>query len=282
VNPPEEVVGAVGRALGTAPDAWGFVPAGHTYALKWIVPGAFVKAGAEQSAKAQVEREAAVLDSLGGAPFTPRVYGFEHSGDYAVLVLEDLGDGHWPPPYPDRGEALFKTLERVAATPPPAFLPRQPPERPHGTYWSRLADDPKPLHPFVRREWLEPAMPLLHEAESRATLHGDQLVHGDLWEGNTCYTARGVVLVDWADALVGDARVDLAYGVVSVRATKAKPIAVDLPEAPAYAALLAGANAWSVVHPPEVPGVGLLTVVHRRQLRAALAWAAELLELPPL
>jgi aminoglycoside phosphotransferase (APT) family kinase protein len=281
VKAPQEVVAAVERVLGAPVDAWGYVAAGHTHALKWIVPGAFVKAGAEPSARSQVEREAAILASLGAAPFAPRVRGFEQSGDYAVLVLEDLKEGRWPPPYPDRGEALFETLRLVAGTPPAAFLPRQPPERPHGGYWSRLAADPRALQALIRREWLEQALPLLDEAESGASLHGDRLVHGDLWEGNTCYTARGVVLVDWADALVGDPRVDLSYAIVSVRATKVKPAPVELTDAPAYAAMLAGANAWSVIHPPEVPGVGLLTTVHRRQLAAALAWAAELLGLPP-
>jgi aminoglycoside phosphotransferase (APT) family kinase protein len=282
VKAPREVVEAVERVLGTSIDAWGYVAAGHTQALKWIVPGAFVKAGAEPTARAQVEREAAVLASLGDARFAPRVRGFEQSGDYAVLVLEDLNEGRWPPPYPDRGEALFEALRLVSETPPAAFLRRQPLERPQGTYWSRLAADPRELQALVPREWIARALPLLDEAESRAVLHGDRLVHGDLWEGNTCYTARGVVLVDWADALVGDPRVDLAYAIVSVRATKVKPAPVELEDPPAYAALLAGANAWSVIHPPEVPGVGLLTTVHRRQLAAALAWSAELLGLPPV
>jgi len=281
VKAPQEVVAAVERVLGTPVDAWGYVAAGHTHALKWIVPGGFVKAGAEPNARSQVEQEAAVLASLGAAPFAPRVRGFEQSGDYAVLVLEDLKEGRWPPPYPDRGEALFEALRLVAGTPPAAFLPRQPPERPHGGYWSRLAADPRALQALIPREWLEQALPLLDAAESEASLHGDRLVHGDLWEGNTCYTERGVVLVDWADALVGDPRVDLAYAIVSVRAARVKPAPVELTDAPAYAALLAGANAWSVIHPPEVPGVGLLMTVHRRQLAAALAWAAELLELPP-
>jgi aminoglycoside phosphotransferase (APT) family kinase protein len=280
VNPPQEVVTAVERVLGMPVNRWAYMPIGHTQALKWVVPGAFVKAGATGTARSQVEQEAAVLEALGDAAFIPRVHGFEREGEFAVLVLEDLGAGRWPPPYEDRGEALFTALDALAATPPPAFLPRQPESRPQGTYWSRLDADPGRSE--LGRAWLERALPVLHEAESRAVLHGAEFVHGDLWEGNTCYMPRGVVLVDWADALVGDARVDRAWGVVSVRATRVKPVPVDVADTPAYAALLAGANAWSVAHPPEVPGVGLLHEVHRRQLAAALAWAGELLELPPL
>jgi aminoglycoside phosphotransferase (APT) family kinase protein len=277
VIPAPEVVRAVTRVLGAEPTSWAYVHAGHTYATKWLVPGAFVKAGSEPSAHAQVVREARVLEALGDVPFTPRVHGFEQEDGWAVLVLEDLGGGQWPPPYPDRGAALFATVDAVARTPPPDFLPRRGPGRPEGTYWSRLAEQPGPLVRLglVSEDWFGP----LDEAESRAILEGDELVHGDLWEGNTCYMPRGVVLVDWADALVGDARIERALAVVSVRAARTEPAAFDFPEAAAYAALCAGANAWSVAHPPDVPGIERLTEVHRRQLRAALGWARELLQL---
>jgi len=274
VNPAPEVVRAVTRVLGVRPHSWAYVHAGHTHAAKWIVPGAFVKAGGESSAHAQVAREARVLEALGDAPFVPRVHGFEHEGDWAVLVLEDLGGGDWPPPYPDRGEGLFAALAAVARTPPPAFLPRHEPGRPEGTYWSRLSSDAGLVPPG----WLD----ALAEAESAATLDGEQLVHGDLWEGNACYAPRGVVLVDWADAFVGDARLDLAWAVVTVRAGLVEPAAVDFPSAAAYAALVAGANAWSLLHPPDVPDVERLTAVHRRQFAAAVGWVSELLGLPPV
>jgi len=277
VNPAPEVVRAVARVLGAEPRSWAYVHAGHTHATKWLVPGAFVKAGSEPSAHAQVLREARVLEALGDAPFAPRVHGFEQEDGWAVLVLEDLAAGRWPPPFPDRGAALFETLDAVARTPPPAFLPRREPGRPEGTYWSRLAEQPGPLVALglVSKDWFD----ALDAAESQATLHGDALVHGDLWEGNTCYMPRGVVLVDWADAVVGDARVERAYGIVSVRAAKTEPVQLDFPDAHAYAALVAGANGWSLVHPPDVPGVERLTEVHRRQFRAAIRWACELLQL---
>jgi aminoglycoside phosphotransferase (APT) family kinase protein len=277
VKPAAEVVRAVGRVLGGPPESWAYVHAGHTYATKWLVPGAFVKAGAVPVARAQVVQEARVLEALGDVAFTPRVHGFEQEGEWAVLVLEDLGVGRWPPPHPDEGEALFATLADTARTAPPTFLPRREPGRPGGTYWSRLREQPGPL---VQLGLVPPAwFDALEEAEAAAALHGEELVHGDLWEGNTCYLPRGVVLVDWADAFVGDARLDLAWGIVSVRAAKVEPAVTDFPAAPAYAALVAGANAWSLVHPPDVPGVERLTEVHRRQFGAALAWARDLLHL---
>jgi aminoglycoside phosphotransferase (APT) family kinase protein len=277
VKPAPEVARAVTRILGATPESWAYVPAGHTHATKWFVPGAFVKAGSEPSAHEQVVREAHVLEALGDVPFAPHVHGFEQEDGWAVLVLEDLGGGRWPPPFPDGGAALFSTLEAIARTPPPPFLPRREPQRTDGTYWSRLAEDPGRLVALglVPHAWFEP----LDEAESHAHLHGAELVHGDLWEGNTCYMPRGVVLVDWADASVGDARVERAFGVVSVLAANATPAAPDFPDAAAYAALVAGANGWSLVHPPDVPGVDRLTEVHRRQFLAALRWAGELLRL---
>jgi hypothetical protein len=77
---------------------WEHVVAGHTHAEKWRVAlrgggRAFVKAGTEPSARAQIDREASVLDAV-AAPYMPRVHGASNIGDWSVLVLEDLSDEH--------------------------------------------------------------------------------------------------------------------------------------------------------------------------------------------
>ena len=91
---------------------------------------------------AQVEREAAILESV-AAPFMPDVHGASTVDGWAVLVLEDLSRAHWPPPYDDRGEALLESVRQVAATTPPPGLGAEPEGRPFGTYWQRIADDPR-------------------------------------------------------------------------------------------------------------------------------------------
>jgi hypothetical protein len=288
MEPPQEVVKAVADATGTTPTSWQHVVAGYTHAEKWLVElgdrTAFVKASANTVARGQIEREAAIVEAV-AASYMPRCYGSATVGEWAVLVLEDLSAGEWPPPYPDRGKALLETVTHVAATPPPPWLHRRPEGRPHGTYWQRIAADPAPVlanGPFSAA-WLEAAQPVLDAAESRATLSGDDLVHDDVWAGNVCYVERGAVLIDWPSAAIGDRRIDLAYAVLSIRASGAGPPRIDFPDEAAYAALLAGANAYQAAQPvnPLIAHGDALRDGWLFDLDYALSWACELLDLPP-
>ena len=72
MNAPAAVVAAVTAATRARPVSWRHVVAGHTHAEKWLVELAdgrsvFVKAATEPSARPQVERETALLESRGGA-----------------------------------------------------------------------------------------------------------------------------------------------------------------------------------------------------------------------
>ena len=288
MNAPAAVVAAVTAATEARPVSWRHVVAGHTHAEKWVVElddgrSVFVKAATEPSARPQVERETAILESL-AAPYMPYVYGASTVDGWAVLVLEDLSHAHWPPPYDDRGEALLESVRQVAATTPPPRAPASAEGRPLGTYWQRIADDPEPVlaHGLFSAKWLEDAQPILHAAESSARLAGDDLLHGDVWAGNVCYAERGAILIDWAAASVGDHRIDLAYALLSIRETGAMPPPVEFADEASYAALLAGSCAFQAAQPVDE------SIKHESVLRAgwlhdlgyALEWTCELLELP--
>jgi hypothetical protein len=149
VNPSAPVEEAVAAATEARPMFWEHVVAGHTHAEKWRVAlrgggRAFVKAGTEPSARAQIDREASVLEAV-AAPYMPRVHGASNIGDWSVLVLEDLSNEHWPPPYPDSGKRLLQSVQQLATTPPPPGLPRRPEGRPLGTYWQRIGHEPEPV-----------------------------------------------------------------------------------------------------------------------------------------
>jgi aminoglycoside phosphotransferase (APT) family kinase protein len=289
VNPPAAVLAAISTATGARPTSWQHVVAGHTHAEKWRLDlddgrKAFVKAGMARSARAQIEREAFVLESVAGA-YMPRSYGAATVDDWSVLVLEDLSRALLPPPYPDRGGALLETVAEVAATPPPNGLRRRPEGRPLGTYWQRIAADPEPVlaHDLFSSEWLERALPALDATESRAVLAGEDFLHDDVWSANVCYTERGAVLIDWASATIGDRRIDLAYALLSIRSSGATPPPVDFPEEAAYAALLAGANAYQAAQPVDesIQHVSTLREGWLYDLEFALVWACELLGLAP-
>jgi aminoglycoside phosphotransferase len=288
MDPPAGVAVAVAAVTGAGPKSSRHVVAGHTHAEKWLVElddgrTVFVKAATEPSARPQVEREAALLETV-AAPYMPYVHGSSTEDGWAVLVLEDLSRAHWPPPYEDRGEALLESVRQVAATAPPPGLERRPEGRPYGTYWQRIADDPEPVlaHGLFSARWLAEVQPILHAAESRARLAGDDFLHDDVWAGNVCYTKRGAVLIDWASAQVGDHRVDLAYALLSIRETGAMPPPVEFPDEAAYAALLAGANAFQAAQPVDesIRHASVLRAGWLHDLVYALEWACELLQIP--
>jgi hypothetical protein len=180
------VVEAYVRSLvGTLGDRWYAVDAGHTDAMKWRVGGAFVKASDRPPARSQIDREARTLAALDGS-FSPRVIGAAVRSGWSILVLEDLAEAHWPPPFPGDGVQLLAALKALATTAPPPHLRRRPPGRPNGLYWTRLADEGSALEGkgICSRAWLKDAVATLETAETRARLDGEHLVHGDVWAGN--------------------------------------------------------------------------------------------------
>jgi Phosphotransferase enzyme family len=289
VNPPASVIAAITTATSVRPTSWLHVVAGHTHADKWIVElpdgrSAFVKAGTQTSARAQIEREASILESV-AAPYMPGLYGAAVVDEWSVLVLQDLSRAQWPPPYPDRGAALLETVMQVGATAPPHGLQRRPEGRPLGTYWQRIAADPEPVlaHGLFSAAWLEEAQPVLDAAESLARLAGDDFLHDDVWASNVCYTERGAILIDWASSSIGDRRIDLAYALLSIRSTDTTPPPIDFPDEAAYAALLAGANAYQAARPVDdsIQYYSVLRAGWLHDLGYALDWVSELLQLPP-
>ncbi len=242
----------------------------------------FVKEAEDEGSLHMLRREALVYREVRGS-FLPSFVGFADSGEKALLAIEFLDDAYWPPPYPDEVRRLFATLEQVAATAPPAELPRS--QQP-ASYWAAIAADPEPLLSLglCSRQWLEESLSSLIAAESSADFQGDALVHNDVYSGNVCFARRGVVLIDWGAAIRGSAWIDVAFALLSLRVEGAHVPALDFPDEPAFAASLAGSRAIGALAPlPDWAESGsTLREDMAADLAHALRWAAELLELPPL
>lgn len=243
----------------------------------------FVKAATAPGARRQIERERTILEAV-RARFMPYVYGGADVDAWTTLVLEDLAGAYWPPPYLDDGAALLEAVTLVADATPPDGVSRRPAGRPYGTYWERIGAVPEPVlaHGFFSAAWLERCLPELIAAESRARLDGDDFLHDDVWHGNVCYADRGAVLIDWASASIGDRRLDLAYALLSIRSTGATPPAVEFDDEAAYAALLAGSNAYNAAQPLDesIMRASVLREGWLHDLQYALVWVADLLGLP--
>ena len=49
-------------------------------------------------------------------PFLPRLLAWDDDGELPILVVEDLSEAHWPPPWrPGDAEAVLATLEKLHA-----------------------------------------------------------------------------------------------------------------------------------------------------------------------
>ena len=215
--------------------------------------------------------------------FAPRFLAFiaEHP---PVLVVEDLSDAYWPPPW-RRGDAdaVLETLAAVRATLPPEALPRIE-EIDEGRLtggWREIADDPRPFLSLgvCAPEWLERALPTLLEATASAPIAGDELIHLDVRSDNVCIRGGRALLVDWNQACVANGDLDVAAWLPSLHAEGGPRPDDVLPDAGGFAALLAGffGSRAGLPPPPTAPHVRPIQLT---QLRVALPWAARALGLP--
>ena len=267
-------------------DSWEPVGGGYTRAPKWRVQlrsgeSRFVKyAQNDEPATRSIAAESRVYGSV-TAPFLPTLYDTFVADECALIVLEDLSDADWPPPYPDDVEPLFEALEAVASVDAPRDLPRLA-ER-QETPWQRIAREPEPLLALgaCSESWLQLALPGLLEAEKRVPRSGDRLVHYDLWAENLCFTDRGAVLVDWAEARIGNPAIDVAFALLSLRVEGAVTRPVE--DEPALAAFITGVVAAEAAAPLPTWTTSDSTLREDQlgDLRVALPWVAAELGLPP-
>lgn len=243
----------------------------------------FVKAGSEEVTSGFVRDEQRFYRSV-QASFMPQLVGLDE-GDPPLLVIEDLSRARWPPPWDDEAIAAVRaTLVQVWATPPPDWLPPVTDEVEWLLGgWAGIERDPEPFLSVgvCSRAWLEGALPTLRDAAETAPIAGDSLLHLDVRSDNICLAERGAVLVDWNLAHVGNPDLDLAAWLPSLEAEGGPQPEALLPDAPGFAALLAGffGSRAGLPPPPTAPRV---REVQLSQLRTALPWAARALHLPPI
>lgn len=275
--------------VGREPVAWRHAPGGYTPAERWVVTfddgtTAFVKAGADVNldTAAWLRDEHRIYGSV-VAPFLPRVLGWsDHEGADVVLLLEDLGDADWPPPWsPDRVDRVMATLDEIHRTPIPEDIPRLEDDRATFTGWPAVAADPGPFVALVGASdaWADRAVPVLVDAEAAAILDGDDLLHLDVRSDNICFAGDRTVFVDWNWACRGNGRLDVVSWLPSL-AVEGGPRPIEVvDDEPELAALIAGFFASRAVQ-PEIPTAPRVRAVQKAQLSVALPWACDLLGLP--
>jgi hypothetical protein len=241
---------------------------------------AFVKAGAEEITSQFLRDELRFYRAV-QAPFMPRLLGYDEA-EPPFLVLEDLSDWRWPPPWDD--EAIAQVRAALAALwriPPPEWVPSIAAE---GEWilggWAAIEADPTPFLSLglCSADWLDHALPALRSAAESAPIEGEALVHLDVRSDNICLTERGAVLVDWNLVHIANPDLDLAAWAPSLHLEGGPPPEDVVPNAPGLAAGLAGffASRAGLPPPSTAPKV---REIQRAQLEVALPWACRELNL---
>lgn len=283
----------VRRALGATPVAWR-AASGHGAPShrRFVVdlPGgrsSFVKIAAYDYTAEWLREEFRVYAALDGQPFLPRMLGWDDDGLAPALALEDLSGAMWPPPWDAaRIDAVHATLAAVHATPAPEGIPPAVESQFGLDGWPDVAADPEPFLSLglCSREWLLDHLSVLAAASAAAEIEGTSFLHFDVRSDNLCLRDGRALFVDWNNACVGNALLDIASWLPSLEAEGGPAPQVILPDEtpglPAIASLLAGyfcarAGLSAIPQAPHARPLQLM------QSRTALPWAARSLGIPP-
>ncbi len=256
---------------------------GYSPTSRWLVTlvggrSAFVKAELEGSDDHGLSLEHLVYSSV-SARSIPALLGYAAGDDSTprVLVTEDLSGARWGTPLDEADAlALGRALDELHDVRPPDGVPAV--DLPAG--WATFAADPAPLVAtgLLDEDWAVRWLPDLVAAAASIDTKGDRLLHCDLWLQNWCRADRGVVLVDWAGAQVGNPMLMRAFGEGAVRAAGG-PAGHVLRGEPGWAAWMAGITAEYLTEPHEGWPPRLLET-ERREALACLRWACGELDLP--
>lgn len=243
----------------------------------------FAKIGTTKLTASNLRKELMVYRSLSG-PFMPRYLGWDDDGINPILLLEDLSQAFWPPPWHDSHvEEVIRALRDVWRS---AFPDLPKLEEMSDVYegWQQVARDPAPFLSLrlATEQWLQSALGALLEIDGGEVVAGRSLLHGDVRSDNLCMlTDHRVILVDWNLVCVGNPDFDLGMWLPSLEAEGGPKPETILPDSGEIAAVVSGFFASKAGSPtiPDAPHVRKIQLV---QLHTALPWAVRSLDLLPL
>ncbi|MBC8101309.1 MAG: aminoglycoside phosphotransferase family protein [Cytophagales bacterium] len=276
------------RVVRATPIGGGYTPARRLRIALEDGNRVFVKAATTDHTARWLRIEARVYDALAGSAFLAERLAWHDDSDEPFLVLEDLSESHWPPPWnPGQVESTLAALASVRESRHriPFALERIEDDRANFASWHRVATEPSPFLSLglCSRAWLEAALPPLIAAEAVAPLAGEDLLHLDVRSDNVCFRPGSgeAVLVDWNWVCIGNRDLDIAGWLSSLHSETGILPETLLPGGGGFAALLSGFWAYRAGTPPP-PGAPRVREVQKRQLQSALPWAVRALDLPPL
>ena len=240
----------------------------------------FIKQALNGTAVEWLRAERVIYEAVRG-PFIPSFYGAYDDGELALIVLEDLTDAEWPPPWsPSRIESVLASLDALHRTAPPNEIEKLEAIRGEVVGWPNIAANPEPLLStgLCAPPWLEEALPSLLQASEEAQLDGTELLHFDVRSDNLCLRGGDAVFFDWNLVRIGNGDFDVAFWLPSLALEGGPPPWEVLPDAGRLAAAVAGFFAVRAGLPPPATAPTVRDF-QRAQAQVALAWTARELDL---
>ena len=243
---------------------------------------AFTKYATKQEAIEGLQNEHLAYASL-DLPCLPRLIGWQAGTREALLLLEDLRDASWPPPWTDDVvEQVVGALQELEGVTAPPGLRRLADADVSPDAWEEIGRSPEGLVGLgvCSEDWLARAQAPLRRVAKASTVTGKHVVHGDVVRGNVCVRDGQALLVDWSYAARGNPKFDLAFWLPAQHSEGGPPPDDFLPDSEGLSARMAGF--WAVRAVAELPSeLKGLSAMYRRYMVSALGWAARELDLPP-
>ena len=259
------------------------VHGGYTPAARFVAQcgerRAFVKAATTPYTAAALRREITSYEALASGP-RPKLLGFDADRALPILIIEDLSDATWPPPWTDgtvsAAIVAIRDLHEMQADLPPFMAVRG--QDVQG--WATVRADPGAFLALglVSWDWLQKTLPALIEAEAACETAGMAPTHQDLRSDNMCLAAGAMKFIDWSEACLSNPRLDLGFWLPSLAYEGGPPPEAILPDAPEVAAWVSGFFA-ARAGLPGIPDAPFVRRVQREQLSTALPWVQRALGL---
>jgi aminoglycoside phosphotransferase (APT) family kinase protein len=278
----EEIIGG-GPVLTADSQPGGFSPGTADRVRTGSGRRAFVKAVSpsinERSAEL-ARQEMRITAALPAHAPVPRMLGGFDTGEWVVLVLEDVEGAHPRTPWVSSEiDAAVTALRELAAALTPAPLAGLPAVADdladNFAGWDRLAAAP----PSDLDPWAAGQLRRLRQSAARglaALRTGETLTHSDIRDDNLLVRPDGrVIIVDWPWGSIGPDWFDrllLGLHIVVAGGDPARPLAgIDPQVVTDVGAGLAGMFE-SVCRRPPPPGIPTVRAFQRRQADALCAW----------
>ena len=275
----EAIVGA--RVVGLEHvEGRGYTHAGRHRAFLDDGRTVFVKSAVDDMSAGWLRTEISVYTSLSGS-FLPVFHGSAEHDGLPLIVLEDLGGAHWPPPWRDGDvDAVRRALHELTATQPPREL-AQAPREDLAFEWREVERNPEPFLStgVASRAWLAENVAPMRDAAESASFDGNDLLHLDVRSDNIAIRGGRAVLVDWNWICVGNSLLDVVAWAPSLHLEggPAPDEFVSGAGVGELAAALAGFWAARAGLPPPPTAAPRLRDSQRRALGVVLPWACRLL-----